>query len=207
MNRRGFITAMGAAFLAPAAFAAGPERDELVGDLPIMRVGPFPEHKKSVFEFFMFPCPFCQQHFVGITGWGRTLPKQIRFETVPVIIDRSTFDSARAYYAAEVALPGAGYKFAVAGLQFASEGRAITYDEEIARLAGVQADAYRKAWFAEETKKRLTAAMIKTVQFKVENTPSLGIAGKYLLHADQFNGDYSLMVKMANGLISRIIEG
>ena len=173
---------------------------------PFAKVGPFANDAKSVFAFFSFTCSYCQKYQSAVASWGRSIPKRIHFEQVPVVVDRETFNAARAYYAAKKADPSKSDAFLLAALNAAQVGYADMTSKEIVRAAGIDPDAYEKALFHLDVKRAIQRAADMTSRYQIAVTPSLAIGGQMVIHADYVSGDYGMLMRLASGFVSRILE-
>ncbi len=200
MKRRDFLIACA---MTPFMEHALAESD---GGNPFAKVGPFVGEAKTVFEFFSFSCTYCQQHQAAMSSWGRTVPRPVTFETVPVVVDRDTFNAARAYYAAQKANPGQINAYLQAALYAARSGYADMASAEILQSAGIGQAAFNKAMVHPDVKKAIERAAELTHRYQIVATPSLSIGGRMVIHADHVNGDYGLLMRLVSGFVSRILE-
>ncbi len=202
MNRRQFL--IGAALLpmGQGAFAQKSAEDD-----PIDRVGPYKADAKQVFEFFLFSCFYCQQYHEAIASWGRSIPAPVKFEPVPVVVDYESFKGARVFYTVQRAAPERLNDFVRVAFDSARKGIVDLASPEVLRAAGVSQKAFDQAWVSPAVKASIERAMTLTARYGVAVTPSLGIGGRHVLHADQVGGDYGALMRLASGFVSRILEG
>lgn len=204
MKRRKFLTVLGIAGLGPATLAFA--TDYSTSD-PIQKVGPFTGDRLHVFEFFLFSCFFCQQHHDAIASWGMSIPAPVRFEPVPVVADLESFKAARTFYAVKQAAPDRIYAYLLQAFASARNGATDLASAELLRVSGVPQKAFDQAWRSTAVKSALQRAVELTVRYRITATPSLSVGGRHVLHADQVGGDYGTMMRLANGFVSRVLEG
>jgi thiol:disulfide interchange protein DsbA len=204
VNRREFIVALGAGTVC-ATVPALASND--MPELPLVRVGPFSTERLKVFEFFLFSCYFCQDHHDTIASWGASIPAPVQFEPVPVIVDFESFTAARAFYAVKKAAPERLNQYMRAAFDGARRGVGNPAAQEILRGAGIPQKAFDLAWRSQAIKEPLTRALDLTTRYKVEATPSIAIGGRTVVHADLVGGDYGVMIRLASGFVSRVLEG
>jgi len=207
MNRRVFLQAGVAAL---ALSASGMSRAvEGVNPSPYAAVGPFKAERRKVFGFFLFSCPFCQQYQPVINSWGRTIPAPVSFEPVPVVTDQASFRQAHAYYAVKQGMPEKLESFMTACFQTMSHGGAPSFYTEAPFLntLGIDRKAFAKAWTAPAIRPAIVAAVTLAERYAIMATPSIAIGGAYVLDADRVDGDFALMMRLASGLVSRVLEG
>jgi len=202
MNRRQFLIAAAALPVGRAAFAQKSAEDD-----PIDRVGPFKTDAKQVFEFFLFSCFYCQQRHDAIASWGRSIPAPVKFESVPVVVDYESFKSARVYYSVQRAAPDRLNDFMRVAFESARRGIVDLSSPDVLRAAGVPQKMFDQAWASPAVKASIELAMTLTARYGVVVTPSLGIGGRHVLHADQVGGDYGALMRLASGFVSQILGG
>lgn len=176
-------------------------------ELPLVKVGPYPAERQQVFEFFLFSCFFCQDHHDTIASWGASIPPPVKFESVPVIGDFDSFVAARAFYAVKKVAPEKLGQYMRAALDGARRGISNAAAPEILKIAGVPQKAFDQAWRSPTIKDPLTRAVELTGRYKLAATPSIAIGGRTVLHADLVGGDYGVMIRLASGFVSRVLEG
>ncbi|RMD70267.1 MAG: thiol:disulfide interchange protein DsbA/DsbL [Gammaproteobacteria bacterium] len=177
---------------------------------PYTEVEPHPGDAHRVYLFFAFHCPFCRERHALFERWGESLPEPFVFEAVPVLALKEDIPLARAYYAASMADPEKLPLF-VELLYEAVIEHGLSPDEEalfgLAREAGIPGEAFSTAWKSREGMEKLIRARYLLESYPVTSTPALAIAGRYVLSPEHTRGDYGLFFKVANGLISMILEG
>lgn len=204
MNRRDFLLGLGAGAMSAMVPASAANA---MPELPLVKVGPYPAERQQVFEFFLFSCFFCQDHHDTIASWGASIPPPVKFESVPVIVDFDSFVAARAFYAVKKVAPEKLGQYMRAALDGARRGIANAAAPEILKIAGVPQKAFDQAWRAPTIKEPLTRAVELTGRYKLAATPSIAIGGRTVLHADLVGGDYGVMIRLASGFVSRVLEG
>ncbi len=202
MNRRIFLLAPLAGVVSPSTFAW-----EASHGTPFDRVGPFAQDAKSVYEFFMFSCHYCQQHHESVASWGGTIPKPVVFESVPVVIDFESFNAARSYYAVRRAAPNRLSAYTRAVFDAARRGSVNPASDDVLATAGVGREVFQSAWKHPSVKDSIERAITLAERYKVKVTPTLTIGGTTAMHADHVNGDYGLLMRLASGFVSRLLEG
>lgn len=203
MKRRDLLLAGVAAALAPTAWAARPD-----DTLNIGAVGPFREDAKRVYEFLSFSCSFCQQYHDTFVGWGRSIPAPVMFEPVPVVIvsDVSTLNAARAFYSVLRASPRQIDTYCRVVFDAFQRGAGDASDAGLLANAGVDRRAFESAWRSTAVKESIQRAAALTIKYEIAATPTLAIGGTTVLTADMVNGDYAMLMRLASGFVSRVIE-
>lgn len=177
--------------------------------LPFIPVGPFADDSNTAFAFFLFTCPFCREHMAAIASWGQTLPAPLRFGSSPIPEGQAGLEGARAFYAVRRAAPTklADYEYAVyAALHDARENPddEQTYFKAATGI-GIPATTLTKWWRHDEVKRDVVLAKVRLDRYAIDQTPAIAIGGRYVLYADLVNGDYPMMIKLANGIISQML--
>lgn len=212
MKRRAFLLGtsallmQGRGVVAPAAAAAPP-----ASTLPYAEVPPIGEDARRCIAFFQFTCPHCRDLHPSLVRWGRSLPRGVGFEFMPVVapstpLDRGQVMAARAWYAIAQATPSRLGAFTDSAYALVQDGRmrlesGATW-EAAARQAGV--GDFARVWERVPVA-RLQRAMEKLAAYRIQSTPSLVIAGRYVVTLDDTQGDAELFLRLASGLLSRTL--
>ncbi|UTH74246.1 thioredoxin domain-containing protein [Chromobacterium sp. IIBBL 290-4] len=189
-----------------SALAWGREQPPMPGmELP----RPFMVDGKKVLEFFTFTCPYCREMSGNFAYWGKSLPGGLLFESVPVLTGRADVTPALFFYAVREVAPEklgifCGHAFSLVQDANRPSSLPATYLEALDR-AGINRAAVDKAVRGGKVQAFADMALQRTRAYKVEYTPSLAIMGRYLIHAGHSNGDYKLLLQLANGLISQYV--
>ena len=181
--------------------------------LPFRQIDAIRQDEGRALYLFSFRCPFCREHDERIRGWGRGLPASIGFDAYPVITDVSDAVLARAYFAVEL-LDRALLADAVR-LLFALgvRGESYTADGGPGQLwptmqhLGISKAEFARTWRDPRVKRRLEETAAKMAGYPLAVTPSLAIAGRFLVSAALTNGDYDALLAVASGLVSMMLEG
>lgn len=163
------------------------------------------EGKIEVAEVFGYTCPHCAQFEPLVTAWKRKQPADVQVTPVPAAFGGYWVTYARAFYAAETL--GVREKSHDAMFQALHVQRSLDVNatpEQIGAFYtkyGVDAKTFvaTMASFGVETK--LNRAKQFAVRSKVEGTPSLVVAGKYLVSVDERG--YDVMFNTLDHLVAR----
>lgn len=208
MNRRQFLAGMAASPLLLNSL------DTAAAESPILqswKKANIKTDRLAVIEFFSFSCSYCKQLDSSFTQWGGTLPKAIRFEKMPACLSWNDNVAAYAFYAAKYMNKNLFPRYLelcyelIQGRSF-EPASAKTY-HEAARLAGYDVGAFERALFVPELQVFVKRAFEATRGYQIEFTPSIAIDGQYVIHSGVTSGDYEQLFQVANGLISRVLEG
>jgi thiol:disulfide interchange protein DsbA len=213
MKRRAFLLGtsallmQGRGVVAPAAAPA-----PATSAMPYAEVSPVGEDARRCIAFFQFGCPHCRDLHPALVRWGRSLPRGVGFEFMPVLapaapLDRGQVMAARAWYAVAQAAPSRLEAFAESAYALVQDGRmrmetGATW-EAAARQAGV--GDFARAWERVRVD-RIGRAMEKLAAYRIQSTPSLAIAGRYVVTLDDTQGDAELFLRLASGLLSKTLS-
>lgn len=213
MKRRAFLLGtsvllmQGRGVVAPAAAPAS-----AASAMPYAEVPPVGEDARRCIAFFQFTCPHCRDLHPSLVRWGRSLPRGVGFEFMPVLspstpLDRGLVMAARAWYAVAQAVPARLDAFAERAYALVQDGRmsleAGATWEAAARQAGV--GDFARAWERVPVD-RLQRALEKLAAYRIQSTPSFAIAGRYMVTLDDTQGDAELFLRLASGLLSKAIS-
>ncbi|TCV51507.1 thiol:disulfide interchange protein DsbA/DsbL [Pseudomonas sp. 460] len=163
---------------------------------------------RKVIVFFSFSCPVCATYDQVLTRWSQTMPAGWSAEFIPVAVpDKGNYMAARAFYAVQDADPARLPAFmSAAYAQIHEGGMEMENPQTWAKaVAAAKVQGFEKAW-ANVTQARLESAFAKLLTYGVDATPSLAIGGRYIITPDDVQGDNSLFLQLANGMVSKVIQ-
>ena len=139
--------------------------------------------------------------------WGKTLPNPFKFVHVPLSFGDKRLDLAtNAFYVVRDLSP---QKLeSVIEIAFTKAGVIRSWQEwvEILQRLGLSKQAIHAALNKPATTKRIERGRLLAKRYRLNVTPHFGIGGKYATNAGYTNGDYQLLVKLLNALVSEIIQ-
>ncbi|AOZ11206.1 hypothetical protein [Cupriavidus malaysiensis] len=213
-NRRRFTLAAVASLFIPASHAGANDRPSPGpglgdgpgrGDLkPFLSIGDFKEDRQKVFFFFSYGCPYCAQHWRAISAWGASLPKGWSLVKVPVLLtDDASRAAAIAFYAVLKQMPTRIMEFEEHAYRAGMPQDPTVY-AKILRAMGIVVDpSYVRG---DAFKLAVTRNLQLTQRYQVQVTPHFGIGGLWATNSNFTNGDYAVLMRLINGLISQQIE-
>ncbi len=163
--------------------------------------------RRKALIFISFTCPVCASYSSQLVTWSKTMPPGWEAEFIPVVQpDKESVMAGSAFYAALRADPARLGDFlsnAFSAIQDRNmrmaDGKTWAYIAERARIRGFGQAA------AQITAEPLQRAYGKLDLYRIDATPSVAIAGQYVITPDSVNGDNNLFFQLANGLISRAL--
>lgn len=182
---------------------------------PITETTPLSKTDETkVYAFFKFNCPVCRNYHIGLEYWGKSLPKPMTFQFVPVLegggghaIGDESAKAAMMFWAVE----RAGNRAQRA--TFADAAYALTQDSHEQGNVAAWMDAvasssidqarFVSAWKAEQQMWPYRADL--QVHYEPSRTPTLVICGKWVISPDSTNGNQELFFQLANGLVSKCL--
>lgn len=224
INRRKLLLAgvaaiMGGSFSTGQAYAQGanlngirsavatptdPQRAETPE--PYRTIGPIPRDAKIVRYFFLFNCSYCASYHERIAAWSKTLPKGVKFEWMPVVVDQPSANMAAAFAAAKlIATPAQLDAFMKDAYRVVGQGAPVNQAktwEDIANRAGIR--NFRAALNRVPANFAGQLGEFERI-YELDRTPTMVIGGKYLITPDSVNGNERLFMTMANALVSKAI--
>ena len=175
--------------------------------MPYREVAEVEADQRVVHIFFSFSCPFCRTFHTPLRQWAKSLPAPWRYEFVPILLaDGTGIHEAAGYLAAQKALGSAVARFEDAAYRaIQGEGRSPRAPETwrgIVNAAGGSVLAFEEAW--ESLSPAEVAELPRSmIAYAVDATPTVAIAGKFVLTPDGVQGDEALFLQLCSGLVSR----
>lgn len=181
---------------------------EAAPSLPYREVKAQAEDAKKVIVFFSFSCPICAGYDQLLSRWVKTMPPGWTAEFMPIAVpDKGNYMAARAFYSVKQADPERLPAFMSAVYTLIQQNGMTMEDPQtwkkavdIAHVAGFQ-DAWKQV-----TQAKLEKAFAKLLTYGVDATPSMVIAGRYVISPDDVSGDQAMFINLANGMISKEIQ-
>lgn len=208
MNRRTFVRF---AALIPFAVALAPtyaQGDPAIDHLkPYLQVPPVPGEANTVRGFFSPHCPYSKAYGAFFRNLATTLPAGRTFLYTPLVNTQDGIAYALAFMAVRRYYPTYLPNFVEASLIGAQDRGLST-----ANWAGI--DRIAKAAHVPTSVPALVAAHMSVLQRDVRatirlqhdlgitNTPTIAVAGTYIVTPEFTNGDPALFSQLVNGIIS-----
>lgn len=170
------------------------------------------EDGKTVREFFQFTCPYCRQMHASIWNWGASLPKSLIFEPTPIVTeDVGTVIAAAAFYSVYLIAPG---KLG----QFSTEIYALVQDRNMSlrnpeiyfiacRALKIDTKAFNNTSKSDKVRSLVERAAVLAGRYRVINTPTLAIGGRYTINPEIVEGDPRKFIHLANLVTSKHLQG
>ena len=174
---------------------------------------PVAEDARKVLTIFSFSCPYCRQHHNGIAGWAMGLPeKWLEHVWVPAVVDKDSMIAATAFFAAKQRVANSPPRVAARSL---AEWMSRAYD--LVQESKEMADPKRavKAWtdLVGESinpalhKNSVMVAATRVARYKITNTPSMAMGGRYVINPEIVNGRQDMFLQLASGTASMVLSG
>ena len=192
--------------LLPAAAAAA----SLVEGRDYRRIVPAqpteaPPGQVEVVELFWYGCPHCHRFEPYLERWLERKPEGVHFRRMPATFNRLWILHARAYYTAEALGVLDRIHHPLFEAIHVLKRRLDTKERLQAFFAehGVKPEDFEAVWGSFAVEARVRRAQEMTRRYRVHGTPSLVIAGKYILDGDNAGGDFDRMLEIAQELVRR----
>lgn len=169
-------------------------------------IGNYKDDANRVFMFISFDCPYCAQSWQGVGEWALNLPAPFKFVYVPVLGSTRKNIAAVAFYTVRELAPARLPEFMQKA--FSQSSKRINNNSYIDILyqMGFTSSQINSAASSELTRRRLQRASQLVRNYRIDRTPSFGIAGRYMTHIDLANGDTNFLKSIVNRLITIEIE-
>lgn len=193
-----------------AAHAGAQDRTQAPDLKPYVEVPPVGGDEAVVRVFFSPNCAYSRQYFQFFKNLEATLPKNRQFVFSPLINRGDGLAYALAFEAVRVAYPRYVDNFVDASLQGAQDhglrtdtwagidriGKAAHVPESVPRLVATR---------RQDVDQAVAKAIVRQKALKITNTPSVSVAGTYIVTPEVANGDAHVFSQLINGLITMTI--
>jgi len=213
-----FVLAVGlSSLLGSVAFAQ--DAMQVQSPQPFTLTTPF-DHKdeKKVLVYFKYDCPYCREYHSMLASWGQSLPPGYALEFVPVLetgvdgkILKKNLIPFSLYEALEL-VPGVTASNLLA---FSERAYAIEQDgikkpdgdmpewNAAVRYSGISGVSVKDA--SHEVEKELPDLVERQGHYRLKETPTLVICGKYEVSPGITNGDHVMFQQLINGVMSKCL--
>jgi protein-disulfide isomerase len=177
---------------------------------PYLEVPPVAGDEAVVRVFFSPNCAYSKQYFQFFKNLEATLPKNRQFVFSPLINRGDGLDYAIAFEAVRLAYPRYVDSFVEASLLGAQDHGLHTTTwagvDQIGKAAHIPVTVPRLvAERRSEVQTAVAKAIVRQKALKITNTPSVSVAGTYIVTPEFTNGDTRLFSQLINGLITMTI--
>ena len=163
-----------------------------------------PRDKIEVAEFFWYGCGHCYTFEPMLTAWGKQLPEGAVVQPSPAVWNDPMRMHAKAYYIAEVL----GVKETLHPVIF--DAMHVQRERLVSRLElrdlfednGVEPEQFDKAFDSFGVDSQVRQADARARSAKISGTPSLMVAGKYLIET-RAAGSQTNMLEIARFLVDK----
>ena len=208
ISRRSMLTALAATLVSQRVGAQEkPAAPELK---PYLEVPPVAGDETMVRVFFSPNCAYSKQYFQFFKNLEATLPKNRQFAFSPLINRGDGLTYALAFEAVRLAFPRNVDTFVDASLQGAQDHGLHTTSwagvDQIGKAAHISTSVPRLvADHRRDVEVAVAKAIVRQKALKITNTPSVSVAGTYIVTPEFTNGDPRLFSQLINGLITMTI--
>ena len=208
ISRRAVLSATLA--LLASARAIGQEKAPGPELKPYIEVPPVAGDERVVRVFFSANCAYSRQYFQFFRNLEATLPKNRQFAFSPLINRADGLNYALAFEAVRQAYPRYVDEFVEASLLGAQDHGLHTASwpgiEQIGRAAHVPSSVpHLVADRRGDVAAAVARALVRQKALKITNTPSVSVAGTYIVTPEFTQGDAHLFSQLINGLITMTI--
>ncbi|UVA77176.1 hypothetical protein PAQ31011_05185 [Pandoraea aquatica] len=190
---------------APVANAQVPQGMEQLK--PYLQVKPVLGDEETVRVFFSPGCQFSRAYFQFFKNLQATLPKEKTFQFTPLVNKADGIQFALSYLAVQKYYPAYLHNFIEASFVGVQEKGISTQNwagiERIGRAAQIPVSLPQLVnSHADTLKASLEALLVTQKSLKITNTPSVSVAGTYIVTPEFTGGDAALFSQLVNGIIS-----
>ena len=195
----------------PLLLAQGLQGDQIQSPspgAPYREVSPMNNSESiKVIAVINFSCQVCAQSHASLAAWGKSLPSPIVFTIEPAVTDYGTALLSAVYYATVKDEPEKADRLAASfyrtiqdrGLKPTTPEFWKSVEGDVGKIATVKPN--EKQFII----KQLDVNRQHIKAYNLDATPSLIIGGRYVITPENTQGDQSMFLELANGLVSKVI--
>lgn len=174
---------------------------------PYIQVKPVAGDEYVVRAFFSPSCNFSKQYFPFFTNLSKTLPKDKRFEFTPVVNKRDGANYVLAFMAVKRFYPQYLHNFMEASFEGVQEYGIGTDNwagiDRIGKASGIKVSLPKLVHDnIEILEKDSNELIVLQHSLGITNTPSVSVAGTYIVTPEFTYGDTQIFSQLVNGIIS-----
>ncbi len=174
---------------------------------PWMQVKTVSGEENTIRGFISPNCPYSKQYFGFFKNLQTTLPPSEKFIFTPVVNKGDGIEYALAFFAVQKYYPQYVNNFVQASLEGAQDRFINTKSwggiERIGKAAHIPEIVVK---LVDAHKQELQAAVMKSIRLqadlKITNTPSIAVAGTYIVTPEFTDGDMNQFGQLVNGIVS-----
>ena len=203
LNRRNFQTALALCGLSNLANAATPPPEFK----PYIQVKTFPGDERTVRIWFTPSCPFSKEYIGFFKNLAATLPEPKKLVYSPVVNKADGYGYPLAFSAVALQYPEFVQNFVEASLIGVQDrGLSVSNWQGIDKIGEAAGLPQRLTRILEANLPSAKVNVLNLVQaqalMKITNTPSVSVAGTYVVTPEFTNGDQEQFSKLVNALVS-----
>lgn len=159
--------------------------------------------KVEVLEFFAYSCPHCATMEPLVESWSKSLPEDVVLKRVPVAFNASMADMQKLYYTLE-SMDRMDLHPKVFEAIHKQRKRLFTADAitDWVTDQGVDQAQFESVFNSFGIKAKVSRADELTNSYNIEGTPSLAVAGKYVV-SPSMTGSYQGTIDEAKKLVEQ----
>lgn len=161
----------------------------------------------AVWEYFSYLCGHCFTFEKPVLDWASKQSSQVQFEQLPAIFNNSMVPGAQTFYALQMMGADDDHKvgqgiFDSIHLAKASAKSLGNYKTLVSKY-GVNGDNFEKMAKSFAVSVKVNQAKTFTYGSQLEGTPSMLVAGKYMVMSNQYVGGHDGVLRVVDFLIQK----
>jgi len=163
--------------------------------------------KVAVWEYFSYLCGHCFTFEGPVTSWAAKQAPEVQFEQVPAVFNSAMLPGAQTYYALQ--LMGVDKDHRVSQgiydsihLSKAPAKNLAQYTTLVSKY-GVDGDSFEKMANSFAVNIKVNQAKTATFNARLEGTPSVLVAGKYMVISNNYVPGHQAVLAVVDQLIAR----
>ena len=158
--------------------------------------------------FVSYTCPFCANLHAPLVNWAQSIPPPMKLITIPVGDDSDVAnESIYAHYLVRDLMPKQLEAFSQEAYRVGQSNPQHSSYLNILSKMGIKKDAILASLKSDTTKQRMIRGQQLAQRYRVQVTPTFGVAGRWSTNPGFTSGKTPDLVALLNVLVTTAIQG
>lgn len=161
----------------------------------------------AVWEYFSYLCGHCFTFEGPVTDWASKQTAEVQFEQVPAVFNSSMLPGAQTYFALQLMGVDKDHRVSQGvydSIHLGKEpAKSLSQYTKIVSKYGVDAASFEKMANSFAVNVKVNQAKSATINARLEGTPSMLVAGKYMVIANNYVPGHQAVLAVVDYLVAK----